>query len=334
MAVSKMADLLVKEGASRWKDFMGNISDLARSRIIDEGVSKPVENYIRGINKGTANITRNIGYARGDINQLTMDQGKKAYNRVQKQLLQAQRGGDLAGAKINQNVIDHFHQGYRGANPLANGGNSRRWTLAVTDPSAKVIHTKKYDPLISLTKDNDKRLFEALLNRHEAYEAVAAEKGLRNYYNNQGKFTQRALDRIRKMDPSYASIPDAQLLSTLQSQLPSGTNMDVVLSNLAIKYPGKFVEDNGRRQIMRSNHLDANVLTKERTIMDQLPYKDNKGYNFLRKVRDAEYSAMNSGAGYTPAQGVANFGKKNAKKFFQASRGAIQDGGRLFMPVY
>lgn len=292
MAITKTGQQLVKEAATRWKDFIQNMSKANRNRIINSGVVKTQDAYIDGINRGTVNIINRYGYTRGNVAGLTPAQIAKNKAQVQADRAKALAKNDQIGADRNLNAQAHqnFDPNY-GINPLANPANHNSWDGMSTVPYWKAIYTKGATIPNEIKSPEGQRLFNALANRHEAYEAIAAEKAYANYLKNPQRGDRRAIRLAKKLEPSYQNLTDQEILTRLPIADRAALN---------IKTTGQLRSNLALRPV--AGHLNIDVLGKERKLLDTFPYKDNGGYKFFQKIRDREYEYMDRAGDYQAKQ--------------------------------
>lgn len=300
MAITKTGEQLIKEAVTRWKDFIQNMSAANRNRIINSGVVKSQDTYINGINRGTVNILNRYGYTRGNVSGFTPEQIVRNKARVQKDRAEALSRNDQIGANRNLDAQanQNFNPNY-GKNPLASSINGDSWDGMATVPYWKAVYTKGAILPHEIKSTEGQRLFNALANRHEAYEAVAAEKAYSKYLMNPQKGDKLAIHIARQTDPlGTASFTDQQLIGVM----PIGNR-----AMAGIKTPGRFVSNFVGRPV--SSHINIDVLDKERKLMDTFPYKDNDGYKFFRNMRKKEYEYMDRAGDYQTKQSPGLLGK-------------------------
>lgn len=291
--ITKTGEQLIKEGVARWKDFIQNLSKADRGRLINSGVAKSEDAYINGINRGTVNILKRYGYTRGNINGLTPAQANKAKSVTQAQYTTAQAQNNQIGTARNLDALNFQKSDPNfGLNPLASPINPTSYDGAATVAYGKTIHTKGITPPKEVVTDNGQKLFNALVNRHEVYEAIAAERAYVNYLKNPQKGDRRAVATARKVNPlATASLTDQQILAAL----PLGNK-----AAAGIKTPGRLLSNIAKRPV--NGHINIDVLGKERKLIDTFPYKDNDGYDYFRKMRNREYQYMDRAGDYQPIQ--------------------------------
>lgn len=304
MAITKTGGLLIKEAVARWKDFIQNMSKANRSRIINEGVAKSEEAYINGMNRGTINIVNRHGYTRGNIDGLTPEQASKAKATTQAQYAKAQMQNDQGAMDRNALALANQRTGYYfGPNPLCNPKRPAIWTGASTLGYGKTIHTKGMQLPNSVITDEGKRFLNAVLNRHEAYEAISAEKAMQRYFKDPAKGDRRAIARLKASNPALKGLSDQQILSyfpDLETRAIYG-----------IKTPGRFSSSSGSPA---GSHLSMDVLGKERKLLDTFAYKENDGYkHFRNSVRRREYNYMDRAGEYKPGT-FERYNRNNFKR--------------------
>lgn len=214
--ITKFGEDMVKEAVARWKDFIQNMSKANRDRIISAGVAKSEDAYINGINRGTANILKRYGFTRGNIDGLTQAQANKAMKTTQAQFAKARAENDQIGIARNARAIVNQNNGhFFGPNPLANPKNPSILTGASTLGYSKTIHTKGMQLPSSIKSDEGKRFLNAVVNRHEAYEAIAHEKAMQRYLRDTAKGDRRAVAKLRASRPDLSNYTDQQILARL-----------------------------------------------------------------------------------------------------------------------
>lgn len=300
MAITKTGEQFIKEAVARWKDFIQNMSAANRNRLINSGVVKPQNAYINGINRGTVNILNRYGYTRGNVAGFTPEQVARNKARIQADRVKAVTQNDqiAASRNLDAQAQQKFNPEY-GKNPHINQANPDSWDGMSTIPHWKAIYIKGAIFPSEVKSSEGQKLFNALANRHEAYEAIAAEKAYSNYLKNPQKGDKLAINTARQLDPlGTSSITDQQLIGAM----PIGNR-----AMAGIKTPGRLKSNFSR--FPRSSHINIDVLGKERKLMDTFPYKDNDGYYFLRNMRNREYEYMDRAGEYQAKQNPGLLGR-------------------------
>lgn len=205
--------------------------------------------------------------------------------------------------------------GYR----IANSTDPRN-APARADPNKKLIQTNIKQTFPS---SDDQALLEAIITRHEIYEAQAAERALRKYNSNPGKYGRKIIHNFEKTNPDEIGRYNLGNLDEKMSRLRKAKyNTDhtgFLVRNGEEKYaPNAF-----------SGHMDMDVLFKERKLVDRAPYPQNPVLDKIRQIRhrtgEYQYLDIAGNYGFHPynINHLERFNKKNARSVLKYGKNPV-----------
>lgn len=178
-------------------------------------------------------------------------------------------------------------------------------------------------PRLSFFKDDiSDKVLRAMVNRHESNEAAAATKGRMEMFFNPQESKKKMIALFDKLRPGKKQ-------NYTDEQIPKVLNeTEQILANT--KHPGLLMP-NGQKAIknISSGHLDMNVLTKERKLVDRFPYRDNPGLTRLKRLRtmSGETKYLDTAGDYDP-KSLERFNKKNAQNVMRFGTAPVEINNR------
>lgn len=173
------------------------------------------------------------------------------------------------------------------------------WKIELDSPIPST-GKKIFYPSKKLLKSKNRNMLDAFLERHELYEAQAAEKAIQ-------KSIQSRMHGKPKAAKSF------------------------------IKHPGSLKSSHTGKEY--TGHTDLNVLVKERRDLDTFTHTNNPAYRFVRKVREAvERPYMDAASGFNPAKAVQphkpiDMFKNHEREFLRNVKKPVHVGNDLIQSV-
>jgi len=141
-----------------------------------KNVAKSKDEVIAGINRGSDNLIKRLGYTEANVTGATPQQIEEAKKSLERQIAKNKADNDKAALRRNTAALNNMKM-FNGKNVGSSLDIDNIWDSSMS-PEVKLIFSK------TLTGNN--RYTGAILRRHELQEAVEAEKLLKNYYRYPG----------------------------------------------------------------------------------------------------------------------------------------------------
>lgn len=246
------------------------------------------------------------------IAKLSPENQKKIFNAglvkpVQDYIAGINRGTENIANRAGFKISDLY--GKDKNSPLARIRGSRGYRKASTDLATNTIDTTFQDP--SFFKDQESAdMLRAIQNRHEADEAMAAFKAQLRLANNYKKSKKTIVQNAKKQMPHLKATGDGMIFSVVSGE-------PAWVAQLNTKHTGQLLGKGPKGTFQINNHGDIDVLTKERKLMDRIPYRQNKGLRHWQRVRrmTGETQYLNNSGGYNP-NSLERYNKANANKTY------------------
>lgn len=308
----------MKLAMPRWRMLFQLLSKANQHRIQQSGIMKSQRSKLLGMRRGNQNMRESMGYSRVNPANITYDELENHKNGILQSMMQSHKKDHIRWQR-DEKVLKHldtFRINYGSTRPNPYGNPADIANVAA-DPMHKLLYIKDYTmprqlklpspvapdgkttvikPSRSLDKAKNRRMLDALMERHELYEAKESEKAISRSIQNGGTGTMRE-------------------------------------ARPYIKFPGKLKSAHTGREY--TNHADLNVLVKERRDLDTFTHTNNPAYKFVRKVREVvEHPYMDAAGGFNPSKAFqphkpTDMFRNHESEFLRNAKKPVQVGNDL-----